>query len=57
MGSSIFTFKVVRSCALGFCICSPKLNGLYIEFYFLCFHFCINGRGQNLMGFFNFWDA
>lgn len=48
-------FKLVRSFSLGFSIYSPKLNGIYIEFYLGCFHLSIWGRGRNLIGFNNYW--
>ena len=49
--------KLCRSFALGFTIFSPKLNGLYVEFYLGCFHLAVWNRGKGFVGFRNFWNG
>tara|TARA_R110002111_G_scaffold44030_1_gene80233 strand:+ start:2144 stop:2323 length:180 start_codon:yes stop_codon:yes gene_type:complete len=47
--------KIVRSFSLGFCIHSPKLNGVCFDLYLGCVHLCYWGKGNTLFTYNNFW--
>ena len=55
MERAYFTFKLVRSFALGFTIFSPKLNGVSFCIYLGCFHLSFDARGTRPLLFRSYW--
>ena len=53
----IINIKLCRSFAIGFEIHSPKLNGLSVEVYLGCFRIGVWGRGEEVIGFNNYWNG